>query len=164
MKRFVKIISLSLQLILVCGLVYASDEDKPQTVDELLKSIKSICLPWQPFEIKATAEPFPTSSGPVNLQVMVTPHIACEEITVTVDSIDNLHYEGEVSLLVKAAQESTITLDLNIVIPSDDTSGLRLNVACEEWNRSVPIYFVTVEDTVRYYFGRPRRGLSSTAQ
>jgi hypothetical protein len=164
MKRFVKVIGFSLQLILACGLVYASDEDKPQTVDELLKSIKSICVQWQPFEITATPEPFPTGAGSVNLQVTVTPHIACEEITVAIDSIDNLHYVGEASLLIKAAQESTFTVDLNIVIPSNDTSGLHVNVAGGEWNRSVPIYFVTMEDTVHYYFGRPRNNLSSTVR
>jgi len=159
MKKIAKLIGLSLLCVSVVGQADAAESDEPKTVRELLEKLAGQVsrqeYSW-PFDMTAEPVPMPTASGPVNLRVTISPNVVCDEITITVTDIDNLEYLGETSWIVKAGPEDTIMYDLAIVIPANDTSGLRIMAGCGKTRHAIHAYFLAYEDSVSYYFGNPR--------
>jgi hypothetical protein len=159
MKRFVKLISLSVLSIFLCFLVHSSEPDDSLTVRELLDRIKYHTVergPSWPFDMAAEPVPIPRKPGPVNLRVTISPNIECDEITVSITDIDNLEYSGQASWTVRAGIHDTLTYDLALTIPANDTSGLRIMAGCGKTRHAIPAYFISTDNSVRYYFGNPR--------
>ncbi len=159
MKSVKKLIGLALLCAFVCGLPHAAESDEPKTMRELLEKLAGQVsrreYSW-PFDMTAEPVPMPTAPGPVNLRFTISPNMVCDEIIITVTDIDNLEYMGETSWIMKADPKDTVTYDLPLVIPANDTSGLRIIAGCGKIRHAIHAYFLAYEDSVHYYFGNPR--------
>ncbi len=113
-----------------------------------------------PFPVKLAIEPvpMPTAAGTVNLRVKIICEETCEEtIMITVSEVDNLEYAGETQFHISTKQNDTMIVNLSVVIPENDTSGVGLT--CHYSVRGKfrsEAYFISEREKVSYFPFNPR--------
>jgi len=80
----------------------------------------------------------------------------CEEITIEVTEVDNLGYTGPTSWHWSASPDDTVWFDLNLVVPSYDTSGLALAARCTAGTKGIVAYFIAGGSRFHFDEGNPR--------
>jgi hypothetical protein len=157
MKRFVRLIGFPLQIIFCWSwLEVHAEEGKISNLDSLLKELtRGRQVISSPFDLSFEPVPMPSAPGPANLKVSISPNM-CEDVTITVTKIDKLEYSGDVSWSFHGVPEDTYSFELGVVIPSNDTSGIEIEVKCDPWSEEFVAYFVTTTDKVEYYYYDPR--------
>ncbi|MEE8404676.1 MAG: hypothetical protein V3S17_04730, partial [candidate division Zixibacteria bacterium] len=109
----------------------------------------------------------PKGAGPVSLDLAFMPMnrktgpetgvCYCKEAEVRVVTIDNLQYFGDSIWTTKVDSGAWSSTTINVIIPPDDISGIRLMIKCGRISNPVAAYFVTTGDTVEFYPGKPSR-------
>jgi hypothetical protein len=157
MKRFGKLIGFLAQVIIACvWLQVHAEEGKITNLDSLLKELsRGRQVISTPFDLSFEPTPMPSGPGPANLRVSISPNL-CENVTITVTKIDKLEYSGDMSWSFHGVPEDTYSFELEVVVPSNDTSGIEIEVKCDPWSEDVVAYFVTTMDKVEYYYYNPR--------
>lgn len=79
----------------------------------------------------------------------------CKEVEVRVVTIDNLQYFGDTVWTTKVDSGAWSSTTIDVIIPPNDISGIRLWIKCGRISNPVAAYFVTTGDTVEFYPGRP---------
>jgi hypothetical protein len=112
-----------------------------------------------PFKVKADTTACSAVPGAVTLRLYVSPNLdfKCDEITLTVTKIDNLIYDGPMSLVSGTNKSGLAVFELPIIIPGNDTAGLDFNVLRGKLGQFDQCYWVTTDDTVKFYRGNPRK-------
>ena len=121
-------------------------------------SLRSVHSKFAPVEM-------PKGAGPVSLDLAFMPMnrktgpetgvCYCKEAEVRVVTIDNLQYFGDTIWTVKADSGVWSDMIINVIIPPNDISGIRLMIKCGRILNPVAAYFVTTGDTVEFYPGKP---------
>ncbi len=111
-----------------------------------------------PIEVKSEPVPMPTAAGLVNLQVTVILKSACENAKLFVSGVDNLQYDGDTVWNLPSNPEDTTILNLQMVIPDNDTSGIGFTCYFSERGKFQSLaYFVADPEKVSFHHGNPRR-------
>lgn len=136
----------------------------------VLSGFPDYCMATKPTlpPFYAAIEPVgtPTIGEPTELRmrVVVRGEVECKDVNVSVAPVGGLTYTGEKSWTAHVTVHAPAAYILTVVIPPNDTSGLDVTINgggfCLGFGA---IYFVTTEDTVEVYAGRPthKRGLYS---
>ena len=108
----------------------------------------------------------PKGPGLVELELAVLPKYSDEiflkddgkytELEIRITEFLNLHYSGDTVWTVKVDSGVWYRKILNVIIPPNDTSGLRFSIKCGRVPNPGACYFVTKSDTVDVYKGHPR--------
>ncbi|MCB2231116.1 hypothetical protein KQH82_10410 [bacterium] len=123
--------------------------------------------PMQPRFFHYTYEFIPAlQPGPVTLRLTLYDTTGCTDITAEFFQDDNMGYSGPKTFAVtKAEQEPSVTIDLPVVLPQDDTCGfwMKFESSCrtpqwagrfwvtgpdsvEEWTHDVRVYAVNTRE------------------
>ena len=121
--------------------------------------------PPRSVHVKFAPVEMPKGAGPVSLKLAFKSKIwknefenegnYCKEAEVRVTAIDNLQYFGDSVWTVKVDSGVWSSTIINVIIPPNDISGIRLRIKCGRMPNDVAAYFVTTGDTVEFYPGRP---------
>ena len=85
------------------------------------------------------------------------PGLACNGlVTVRVDTLDGVIYTGPDRYEVQVDQTAPAVLNLEVIVPANDTSGFRLRTECGDIHESFGAYFVTSGDSIRLLSNNPR--------
>ncbi len=109
-----------------------------------------------PYRLDARMNPHPTSAGPAKLSLGVTPLIDCSEVTLSITRLDNIAIIGPSEITQKASKDSLSTLEIQIDIPENDTSGFVLRLQLGSVDDYGEYYWVAREDTVEFHKQNPR--------
>lgn len=94
----------------------------------------------------------PSGAGPVNLELRLRLDFPFESIIVKVETFGNLTYSGPMTWTVRNEGVDTLSYELAVDVPPNDTSGIRVNIGCNADAQ----YFVTTGDTMEIYHSWPR--------
>ena len=121
--------------------------------------------PPRSVHVKFAPVEMPKGAGPVSLELAFKSKIwknefenqgnYCKEAEVRVTAIDNLQYFGDSVWTVKVDSGVWSSTIINVIIPPNDISGIRLRIKCGRIPNPVDAYFVTTGDTVEFYQGKP---------
>ncbi|MGH8016349.1 MAG: hypothetical protein ACREBV_09175, partial [Candidatus Zixiibacteriota bacterium] len=110
-----------------------------------------------PIDLMIEPVPMPTVAGPVNLRVNIIFKEKCEDAKIAISGIDNLEYIGDTVWNISSNQLDANTLNLNLVIPENDTSGIGLTFSCSKYGDLRWLAFFTAgHEGVKFYEYNPR--------
>jgi hypothetical protein len=112
------------------------------------------------FDITFKPVSHPLGAGRAQLKLEIEPRVACEEITITVDSLEGVVYDGPSEWVAQVEKNRTYSVVLDVTIPHNDTSHISIEIIgvnergwVTGWASN---YFVTTGDSVEVYYGDPR--------
>ena len=112
--------------------------------------------PWGPYRVDARMNPHPTSPGPANLLVAVTPLFDCDEITLSITRLDNIAIIGPWEITQKSRKDSLTSFEIRIDIPANDTAGFVFHLQPGTAFESDQYYWVASEDTIEFHLQNPK--------
>lgn len=127
------------------------------TVNLFTSSAKSSQMDPFPIELIIEPVPAPTTAGTINLEVKIVFREICQNSKLTVSGIDNLEYTGDTVWYLSSNPKDTTVLNLQMVIPENDTSGIGLNCHFSEKGKFQRLaYFAADSSKVTFHKGNPR--------
>lgn len=94
----------------------------------------------------------PTGPGPLTLRYLIILRVPLKQVTVKVTTYGGLEYSGPVNWNIPIEDKDTISFNLDVVVPPNDTSGIKIDI----WHNADAQYFVTTGDTMEIYHSWPR--------
>ena len=96
----------------------------------------------------------PAKSGPLQLKLQILPS-GCDQIDLTVSTTGRLVYIGEKTITLRSHGADTLETVLQVSVEPDDTSSIQVDIhGCNLRNEAI-LYFVSTNDTLRYWKGIP---------
>ena len=111
-----------------------------------------------PFTCVLEPTVHPDSAGPVDMTFGFAPteHCRdCDEVTMTVITKNGLKYLGPESWTVQLDSVSPYSTTLQIILPPNDTSSIRIRIQSGNRFATAYAYFVTASDSVEFWKGPP---------
>lgn len=158
MNRYIRIVTIMALMALLCPELGISQADTSEmTLEELLK-LYGISLPrstWLPLDVFMEPSPLPSEPGEVNIRLMVVAYQACDEVRFKISKIQNLEFLGPDVSSFSVTPHDTVTYDLSVIVPANDTSGLEFDVFCDRVFHKATIWFETTGDSIRWSVDPP---------
>ncbi|MFH1700702.1 MAG: hypothetical protein ABIE07_08965 [Candidatus Zixiibacteriota bacterium] len=117
-----------------------------------------------PFKVDITISPDSLASGEVTLISTVTPDLCrCKvcELTFIIDTIDNLRYDGPMTMTATASKEKPAIFELKLNIPENDTSGIEIYIQTVDTVRMLVNYFWITTEGRGFFHGNPKKNRGS---
>jgi len=80
----------------------------------------------------------------------------CKELEIRITELLNIQYSGDSVWTVKVDSGVWYKTILEVIIPANDTSGIRISIKCGTIQNPSACYFVTKKNSVDFYKGHPR--------
>ena len=103
-----------------------------------------------PYYLTLEPAALPDAPGPVKIKLIIVP-TRCKEMRVVITKIDRLEYNGEVEWTFPCVPKDTFELELDVIIPPNDTSGLEFNIISDDAGMPYYAYFHTTYGRVKFY-------------
>lgn len=158
MNRYTRIVIILTLIALLCPeLVISQADSGSMTGEEFLKrfGLTRHRSTWLPLDVFMEPSPLPTEPGEVNIRLMVVAYKACDEVKFKISKIQNLELLDPDISSFSIGPHDTVTYDLSVVVPANDTSGLEIDVFCDRVFHKGMIWFETWSDSISWSVSPP---------
>ncbi len=134
-----------------------------KTVNILFVMICLLCssafaktMPTWPIEYSLETQDQLVVGEMISFSFGITPkHVSCDEITVSVETVSGLTYFGETYWTVPFKDKIETNYSFDVIIPDNDTCGLKITLSCGDYSNTINRYFITTSDSVEMIRGMP---------
>ncbi len=108
------------------------------------------------FDFSASLTPYPVQTGEVTIEYKVKPNTICDNIHLTIDSLDNVKYNNSLDVEPSYKLGDTFVFHVNVIMSDTMISGLRIYInGCTD-RGGIYSYFEPLQDTILFTLGDPR--------
>lgn len=114
-------------------------------------------MPTWPIEYSLETQDQLVVGDMIHFSFGITPkHVSCDEITVSVETVSGLTYFGETYWTVPFRDKIETNYSFDVIIPDNDTCGLKITLSCGDYSNTINRYFITTSDSVQMIRSMPR--------
>jgi hypothetical protein len=109
-------------------------------------------FPRTPLTCRVQSIPEHAKPGPITLRVTIISNTDCGTVELEVTKLDNLSCTSPHIQTQALTRGDTVTFDLNVVVPTDDTSEIAFRYsACDYWDEPGSVSWVATADRVEFW-------------
>lgn len=102
-----------------------------------------------PYYIKLLFEPYEVAPGPLQITILFSPILQCNNATLRITEIERLDFSGETEWTILATTKDTLSFITRLNIPDNDTTGFRLEAEGCGKKQHAYYYFIAKDGKVK---------------